>query len=402
MFIILFVLSAIIPVAGIFFDIFYFKSYQKPVLAALLCGVAFSAAFYGYIPDTGNDIYRHMENLSLYQNIPLNDCFDLLSDYHVTAVYSWDIYLWGIAQLGNPYLLQSGAAFLGYSLISFMIFDQAQINKIHLKNLAPLYLMAIVSFPFLEITVGVRSANAFILSVLAFYFFYIKHDYKFIAILLFIIAVFLHHGVVIPLLAWLFLPVFNRFKKLSLFFLLAILFGFYRYQNYFYEFLGTGAYSSDLVENTLYSASTYSQSDFNDSFHALVSIVWRFGYSLILIFVASKSIRYSDNQQQKNVNKKTLDFTIMMLILSFGLLLILGNNGLRYIGIINLLCCVLLANNKFYFFGDFLWQINLKSLVLLMGGLGCCALYLYDMSWGTGLLKSFMLSSITGYISRIF
>ena len=182
--------------------------------------------------------------------------------------------------------------------------------------------------------------------------------------------------------------------------LIVIILGFYRYQNYFFEFLGSGTYSIDLVANTLYTASTYSQIDFNNSLHALISVVWRFVFSLIFVLVISNSIRYSDNQCQNVVNRRILSFMMVILIISLGMIFILGNNGLRYIGIINLIGCILLENNKVDFCGFLRWRISLKSLILLIGNLGCCVLYLYDMSWGTGSLKSFIWSSITGYISR--
>ena len=38
------------------------------------------------------------------------------------------------------------------------------------------------------------------------------------------------------------------------------------------------------------------------------------------------------------------------------------------------------------------------KLSLLISSLGCFALYLYDMSWGTGSFRSYVLSVLTGYL----
>ena len=58
MFAIILIIAMVMPIAGLFLSFVYFSSYKKPVLAAILCGIAFSAALYGYVPDNGNDRLR--------------------------------------------------------------------------------------------------------------------------------------------------------------------------------------------------------------------------------------------------------------------------------------------------------------------------------------------------------
>lgn len=400
MFVFITIIDLLMPLLGFCISLFYFNASRKSIISAILCGLAFSAAFYGYIPDEENDIYRHMESLIFYQNIHIYDCFNQLQDFHLSTIYFWDIYMWIVAQLGNPYLLQAGGAFLGYSLISFMIFDLAKRNRISFKNWLFTYLIGLSSFPFLEITVGIRSANAFIFSVLALYLYYIRHKRIALAVLPFVAAIFFHHGVIILLGIWLLLPFFYRFKTVSLFFFIILLIVFYQYQSTFYAFLGST--SNDFVQNTVYTSSTYSQLDFNNSFHALVSTAWRILYSIIFVFIVSRSLLENDDPIYPIINKKIFKFAIILIVISIGLMFVLGNNGLRYMGVVNLLCCILLEYNRFCFWGRKSWNIKVKSTALFMGSLGCYALYLYDMSWGTGSLTSFLQSLVMGYMSRNF
>ena len=89
-------------------------------MSAVLAGIASSAFLYGYIADQGNDIYRHIQNLNYYVSIPFYKAFDAA---FLKTVYVWDIWQWIIARLHNDNLMQSSGAFVGYSLIAYMIFD---------------------------------------------------------------------------------------------------------------------------------------------------------------------------------------------------------------------------------------------------------------------------------------
>ena len=182
-----------VPVLGFVLTLAYFNQYKRALASALLCGLAFSAAIYGYIPDDGNDIFRHMANLSFYEGIPLWDAFDLLktSTSHISTVYTWDLWLWIISSFHNEYLLQSSGAFVGYSLISYMVFSQAKHNNLLMKEWLPFYGMAILSFPILEVAIGIRSANAFIICALACYLYYYQNRNKVIVCLLLLISLFL-------------------------------------------------------------------------------------------------------------------------------------------------------------------------------------------------------------------
>lgn len=91
-------------------------------------------------------------------------------------------------------------------------------------------------------------------------------------------------------------------------------------------------------------------------------------------------------------------------LLSYFGLVIIGNNGLRYLGAVDILCClslmdVLAINDISMWFKN--GKLGLWKLILLIGAVMQGSLYLYDMSWGTASLSSFFSSSLLGYLSKI-
>lgn len=392
----------IFPLAGFCLTILYFNQYKRPLVSALLCGVAFSAGIYGYSADLGNDIYRHMQNAMLYSSVPFYEAFDLLKTRggNISTVFTWDIWLWFISKFDIEYLLQSSGAFVGYTLISYMVFSVAKMENLLMRRWLPFYGMAILSFPILEITIGIRSANAFILCTLACYLYYFKKYNKFTACILLIVALFLHHGAIIPICAWFTLPLLNRYKKTTILLIIFLFLGIYKYQESIFFLIGDSHSNGGLISNSLYTASTYSQNDFNNSFHAIVSMVCRFGFSTILTFIVKKRNSYLKRIGKYDIANKILDFSMMILIISLGMIFIIGNNGLRYIGIVNLLCYIILESESNNYKEKDQRLTRFSKTFLLIGNMGCFALYLYDMGWGSGSLKSFALSVTTGYLSR--
>lgn len=396
-----------VPVLGFVLTLAYFNQYKRALASALLCGLAFSAAIYGYIPDDGNDIFRHMANLSFYEGIPLWDAFDLLktSTSHISTVYTWDLWLWIVAQFDNPILLQSSGALVGYCIISYLIFFQAKKNGLSMGQWLPVYFIALVCFPPLEIAIGIRSACAFLLCILAIYSYYTKKIKKVTVAFLMGIAVFLHHAALIFLILWGMSPLFFKHKKIVMVCVVLCMIAFNDFQSYLSFFYGGTTVFSNLLGNTMYSAAAYSEEGFNDSFHALVSLVLRWGFSGFLLLI----IRRGLDQQGKINNQETesyqlLNFALLLFVVASTLLVIIGNNGLRYLGAVDILCClslmdVLAINNISMWFKN--GKLGLWQLSLLIGAVMQGSLYLYDMSWGTASLSSFFSSSLLGYFSKI-
>lgn len=396
-----------IPVLGFGLTLVYFNQYRRVLISALLCGLAFSAAFYGYISDEGNDIFRHMANMELYADVSLWDAFNLLKNdaSHISSVYTWDLWLWIMSKFDNPILLQSSGALVGYCIISYLIFFQAKKNGLSMGQWLPVYFIALVCFPPLEIAIGIRSACAFLLCILAIYSYYTKKIKKVTVAFLMGIAVFLHHAALIFLILWGMSPLFFKHKKIVMVCVVLCMIAFNDFQSYLSFFYGGTTVFSNLLGNTMYSAAAYSEEGFNDSFHALVSLVLRWGFSGFLLLI----IRRGLDQQGKINNQETesyqlLNFALLLFVVASTLLVIIGNNGLRYLGAVDILCClslmdVLAINNISMWFKN--GKLGLWQLSLLIGAVMQGSLYLYDMSWGTASLSSFFSSSLLGYFSKI-
>ena len=396
-----------VPVLGFVLTLAYFNQYKRALASALLCGLAFSAAIYGYIPDDGNDIFRHMENLPFYEGIPLWGAFDIMKTdiSHISAVYIWDVWLWIIAQFDNPILLQSSGALVGYCIISYLIFSQAKKNRLSMGQWLPVYFIALVCFPPLEIAIGIRSACAFLLCILAIYSYYTKQIKKVTATFLMGIAVFLHHAALIFLILWGVSPLFFRHKKIVMVCVVLCMIVFDNFQSYLSFFSGGTTVFSDLLGNTMYSAAAYSEAGFNDSFHALVSLVLRWGYSGFLLIIIRRGFNRQEKiKSQEKASYQLLNLALVIFVVASTLLVIIGNNGLRYLGAVDILCCLSLMdilgiNNISMWFKN--GKLGLWKLFLLMGAVMQGSLYLYDMSWGTASLPSFFISSLLGYWSKI-
>ena len=405
--ILLAIISMTIPVLGFCLTLVYFQQYKHVLISALLCGLAASGAMYGYVPDIGNDIFRHMENMTLYEEIPLWDAFDLMKTdiSHISTVYTWDIWLWIVAQCDNPMILQASGAFVGFSIISYMIFLQSKRYDSFMGQWLPIYFISLFSFPPLEIAIGIRSACAFLLCVMGVYLYSIRQIHHMFLFILFLIAIFLHHAAILFAILWLILPAFRIYQKSIALIIVLLLLAFNNFQAYLTFFSG-GSIFSDLMGSTMYSAAAYQEGGFNDSFHALASMALRWGYSALLLF----TIWYSFIREQKNIhiedaNLQLFSYMLIIFIVATAFLFIIGNNGLRYLGAIDILACLLLfrilsIDNKSMWFRK--GKLGLSQAILLSGAMMQLSLYLYDMSWGTASLKSFFISLITGYFSSIF
>lgn len=395
-----------VPVLGFVLTLAYFNQYKRALASALLCGLAFSAAIYGYIPDDGNDIFRHMANLSLYEGIPLWGAFDLLkSDIsHISGIYTWDIWMWIMAQLGNPYLLQSSGAFIGYSITCYMVFNYAKKTEAPFKKWLPILMMLLAFTSPLSLAIGIRSGNAFLICVLALYRFYIERSSRLSTVLLLLISFFLHHSIIIILLLWIAFPLFMKFKFLSIIVISIGLIGFSNYENYLYVLTSGGISSGDFVSNTLYSASAYQNMDFNSSIHAIVVLLWRLFCAGVLLWLSRKTMVAL---QEKNLSNKAMwvynffYLALFIYIISIVLLPLIGNNSMRFINVVYLLCFLVLMGRDFCFSSSTNRGIHISSILVGIICIGNVLFLSYNMNWGTGSFASFVISSLLGYNTRL-
>lgn len=400
MLLILLIVCIIYPFAGIILGLLYFNQFRKPFSAALVQGLSWSAALYGYVADRGNDIYRHMSNLSLYQKLPFYKCFDVLASKHIKAVYTWDIWSWAMARFDNHYLLQSSGALVGYAVISYILFDYISCNDYELREWVPIWVLFISITSPLNFAVGIRYANAFAFFCLAVYLFYFRNS-KILTALFCIVAIFLHHAVLLPLLCWIILPVFRKYPYICSIALIIFLFTFNNYGYYLTQSSDGNGIMSDLVSNTMYSAAIYQENGFNNSLHAVVSRTLIIIFNIAAVARSRFGWRNAWNCGEGKAEYNLWNLSFLVTILSVCMTLLIGSNGSRFFFVSDLYSAMLLIfckRNESPYQG-LLYEII--DWLLLLTVMGKFALYLNDMNWGTGSLPSFLISLIFGYFSRM-
>ena len=92
------------PVIGIVISVLLFAQKHFSRLSAIIFGTSMALMMYCYIPDSGNDIFRHFISMNSYKNIPLWQCFG--NSTFQSGVFTWDLWLWVMARFNNMQLLQ--------------------------------------------------------------------------------------------------------------------------------------------------------------------------------------------------------------------------------------------------------------------------------------------------------
>ena len=120
---------------------------------------------------------------------------------------------------------------------------------------------------------------------------------------------------------------------------------FNNFQSYLSFFSGGTTVFSDLLGNTMYSAAAYQEESFNDSFHALISLALRWGYSGFLLIIIRRGFNRQEKiKSQEKASYQLLNLALFIFVVASTLLVIIGNNGLRYLGAVDILCCLSLMD----------------------------------------------------------
>lgn len=395
-------ISVICPIIGIFGSIANFSASRKPFPNALLFGFACGWAIYGYISDRGNDIIRHMANLNLYRGLSIFQCFDVRDN----QVYLWDFWLWVISKFGDPYLLQASAALVGYSIIAYIAFDYANIRKFNLSSYVPMLLLALTVVSPLDVTNGVRFANSVLICTLAVYGYYVKKSSKIKTLILFVLAIFLHHASALVFVVWILMPIIKKYPKESAALTLAILLSFTSYDQYIRLFSDGNSVLSTILADGAQSARNYHNT--TASFHSLFVryLQMVFNGAILIRGWAVIKAKSSKNRVVKNSVPIWCEsmwlFSVMVFLIGFCLTITLGTNGNRYFVASMLLGLVpLMEIQTFDGFLRFKKYLIMDGTILGCAGI-CVALYLNDMNWGTGSTGSFFVSMASGILSRKF
>lgn len=390
------IIASVMPIAGFTLSVLYYKQYRRVKSSALLIGLSCSGALYGYRADSMNDIYRHISNLERYSGVPLIRCFDLLP---IKSVYTWDIWSWIISRLNNPNLLQSSGALVGYSLLSYIILDYAKVRNAKYKNwFFALSVSFCITSP-LNIAVGIRNVNAFLIAALALYIYYVKKSPMVISIFLLVMALFLHHAVIIVILGWMITPLFIKHKYIWTIILGFVLFSFNNYGYYLSVLSQKNFLLSDLAADTMYSAASYQSVTSNNSLHSWVTRIIMIILSIALLY---RTANLTVTNETYNHNSRSIselwNLSFVVFVVGVFLMLIIGSNGSRFFIFSDFICVVFLIDSGIEPCKPLKYRIC--NFVIFICAISNVALFLYDMNWGTGSLSSFIRSSLFGYLSR--
>lgn len=398
--IILLIMSCVCPILALPFIVQEYRKNGRVKYCAFLFGLAMSAALYGYIADQGNDIYRHIFNLRYYTGKSLFHIFDAGP---LNAVYVWDIWQWIVALFHNDYLLQSSGAFVGYSLVAYMIFDYARIQELESRQWRPSVLLALLTVSPLTLAVGIRSGNAFIICAVAIYLYFNHHTNYFLTLGIIFSTIFLHHATLVILAIWLLYPLFRKRPLVGAIVIVAVLFTYTNYESYISLFLGGGSIFEAMGTDLQRSVATYTGNRLN-SFHNTVTVTIQ-TLLVTLLFIRGGGMKQVSLLRNRNENALRShdinEFQIVLLITTYCLIALLAFNGNRYFMIGLVLSFIPIMDQ----FVDFPFMRLKRYLLIdtLIFGLAVASFYvlLYDMNWGTGSLWSFVISLFTGFFSRL-
>lgn len=345
--IILIIMSCICPIFALPFIVQEYRKHGQVKFCAFLFGLAMSAALYGYVADQGNDIYRHIFNLRYYTGKSLFQIFDAGP---LNAVYVWDIWQWIIAAFHNEYLLQSSGAFLGYSLVAYMIFDYAKLQEFEPRQWRPSIILALLTVSPLTLAIGIRSGNAFIICALAIYQYYNHRTNYFLSLFIIFCTIFLHHAALIILAIWLLFPLFRKRPLIGAIAIVAVLFTYTNYESYISFFMGGGSIFESMGSDLQQSIATYTGSKLN-SFHNTVTVAIQ-TMLVTLLFIRGgglKQVSLLRHRDENGILSGSInEFQIVLLITTYSLIALLSFNGNRYFVIALVLSFLPIGNTVFW------------------------------------------------------
>ena len=172
------------------------KDRRHPVVDALVLATSAAVAVYGLRLASDNDIVRHIALLTNYASVPFFQCFGA---GHYSNLFVWDIWCWLVAKTGDGQLLQSSAAFVGYLVIGYIVFDGCARRKMTPAQTSCALLIAVCSVPILPLVSGIRSSVSVLICALGFYLYVYKHLRWWLSIAIMILAAMIHPVALFPL-----------------------------------------------------------------------------------------------------------------------------------------------------------------------------------------------------------
>lgn len=400
------------PVLSLLLSSLYYFEYKNAIRAATLYGVAFFSVFYNYIPDSGNDSIRHMENLRNYINIPI---WKSINAGPLKEIYVWDIWNWFVAQFNKPYLMPATGALVGYTISIYLILDFCKQVKLSNKSTAWILTIALLDSSPVGYAVGIRSANAYLCCILGMYLCEVKKKNKLCGIALMIVGILIHHSALLILALWVIFPIFLKNpKKIGVIIFLTLL-SLTIISNYFLRNVVSDNILLSMITDSFQSVTSYQlHNSYNDSVQS--SFKYKFETTLSFLMIALMLLRcrfIGKNKSKKNsgdvdVFVKVKMLSILFLIATCALMTVLLINGNRYTLIVSETALLALAYS-YRMIPPLPRKQNLFIVTMFDISIMCCAfikiaLSIYTLCWGDaspfslvgGMLGGMVYSLISG------
>lgn len=406
MFLILILWALCMPALSLIPTTIYYLDKRKALQAAILIGVAYAAIFYNYIPDSGNDSWRHMALLTNYQNISLWKCFNA---GHYSMLYVWDVWNWIIARFHLPFLLPASGAFFGFTIIAYIIFDYCTIIHASARTVVSILILTLMATNPSGYAIGIRSSCAYIICILGIYLSEIRSKNRIFTLILMILAVLIHRSAGLLLVVWLTFPLFKKRPVIMTIVIGCFVLGIAKILNSVLSILPSDGGISQMTLEASNSIDVYQQ---NSSYNIMMSTSFKSRVELgcSLLYIVSMLFRSHSlfpfleriNNKDPKVEQAYMfkDIATLYLVVSIAMICVLTLNGSRYLQIPEVLAIVpLMFSFQERPFGiikrNHAIQFATETLILGMSGLHLM-LNLYSLAWGDASFNSFLGGALGG------
>ena len=144
-------------------------SHADAIVASLAIGLGFALVCHGITySDPEVDALRIMHECAATKGLPL---FDVLANppSETTSLFVLNLWEWIVGQIGDLQLFQAIAAFLGYSMLAWLMFDCRASGRCTKSEFASMLVFVLVAVPMQTVVGNVRSTLVCIMAATAFY-----------------------------------------------------------------------------------------------------------------------------------------------------------------------------------------------------------------------------------------
>lgn len=396
----LFPLAFVSPAVFLSFMLGLKESKERPVLKALSLGLCAGIAFYGMRCDSTTDIYRHIALLPAYDTTFLG-CFDA---GHYGGLFVWDMWCWAIEKIGDPYLLQSSAAFVGYAIIGYICIDYSMRQGEGRNGWAVPFLFAVCAIPVFPLVAGIRSTIAVLICALAFYLYSMRGCPILVAALLDVVAVMIHQVALFPLALLTIIPLAQKWPKRALIGCFAAFMLIASIGQFLLPFLPSGNNVLGFVRKAIEALLAYDKGDDWTAANAssLNGIVNRISTLTLICIVLASSLRYLGRGRR---DEKLLGlglYVSLIAVASAALIIVLPVNGERFLPAAYVLgaplVCDFLKTERRHKRGG---RHSIGAAVFLLCAAALC-LHVYSLIYGSSDTAALVMTCLFGVLGTLF